>query len=57
MSDKPSPQHVRGSLKEALGKITGDPETEAQGRAEKQAERNSTKNPRNRGPSKATRQT
>ncbi|GLS71715.1 hypothetical protein GCM10007890_37280 [Methylobacterium tardum] len=35
MSAKQPPPHARGSLKEALGKITGDPEVEAQGRAEK----------------------
>lgn len=35
MSVKQPPPHARGSLKEALGKITGDAEVEAQGRAEK----------------------
>ena len=35
MSAKQPPPRARGSLKEALGKITGDPEVEAQGRAEK----------------------
>lgn len=39
MSAKQPPPHARGSLKEALGKISGDAEVEAQGRAEKKGER------------------
>lgn len=35
MAESEASKRVRGSLKEALGKIAGDPDVEAQGRAEK----------------------
>ncbi|MGU3544527.1 CsbD family protein [Methylobacterium sp. A52T] len=31
----PSPEHLKGSVKEAIGKLTGDARTETEGRRQK----------------------